>query len=472
MTFCRKNKKYLYGYLFAATCFVTPLGESLAQSPVPFITYEEPTPEPFPDRNIVPVPGTQQKPDADKQARQELENTLFERVYKDPSSLSANLELSVFQLQTGNLKGAAASLGRILDLYPNEAQAQLLLGQVEAALGNSLEAKGYYEQVLANPQANQNQKELAKTNLERLIYDDNLWKYSGIVQAGLGSALNPLSSPQYITILGDNYLNSSYINNYDTTWMYLGSVSIEKAFESQSNEAIITTISSYNQRYRTYSAANLGINTLSVAYRTGPLNNRITIAMNGSMTNLGDKPYINSYWLSANYQNAITNQIILTVGGSGGYNNQLEGSSFAGSQSRSNVMTSVNTGIKYVPTSNWIAELVYARYNYNAKVNYESYFMNYGMATITHITERGLLSGFSTFAQNQYSSADPISLMQRKIETAMYGLSYTFALPFITKPKPKDVTLNLTYQFGQALSNVQTYSRDYKQYMAILSKTF
>lgn len=443
-----------------------------AQSPAPFVTFEEPSPEPFPDRNIIPVPGIQPKTDLDKQTRLDQENRLFERVYKDPSSLTANLELSIFQLQTGNLKGAAASLGRILDLYPNEAQAQLLLAQVEAALGNSLEAKGYYEQVLINPQANSNQKELAKTNLDRLVYDDNLWKYSGIVQVGLGSTLNPLSSPQYVTILGSNYLNSSYANNYDTTWTYLGSVSIEKALESQSNDAIITTISSYNQRYRTYSAANLGINSLSLAYRTGPVSDRATIAINTSMTNLGDKPYINSYWLSANYQKAVSNQVILTIGGSGGYNNQLEGNSFAGSQSRSNVMTSINTGMKYVPTNKWLAEVVYARYMYNAKVNYESYYMNYGMASITYISERGLLSGFGTFTQNIYAAADPISTMQRKIETAMYGLGYTFALPFITKPKPKDFTLNLTYQFGQAQSNVQTYSRDYQQYMAILSKTF
>ena len=117
-------------------------------------------------------------------------------------------------------------------------------------------------EVLQNPNANINQKSLAKTNLDRLIYDESVWKYSGLVQTGLGSALNPLNSPRYITISGGNYINPSYNNNYDTTWMYFGSVSIERAFENQSNEAIVTTISSYNQRYRTYSAANLGVNTL------------------------------------------------------------------------------------------------------------------------------------------------------------------------------------------------------------------
>jgi hypothetical protein len=254
--------------------------------------------------------------------------------------------------------------------------------------------------------------------------------------------------------------------------MYFGSVSIERAFESQSNEAIVTTISSYNQRYRTYSAANLGVNTISVAYQNGPAGNRSSVAINSSMTNLGDKPYINSNWLSANYQKTINEQVIASVGASGGYNNQLEGDSFAGSQSRSNIMASINGGLKFAITNNWLSEFNLARYNYNAKVNYESYYMNYGIATITYLSNIGFISGFGSFTQNQYASADPISSLQRKIETSTYGIGYTFALPFVTRPTPKDWTLNLSYQFGQTYSNVQTYSREFRQYMATLAKSF
>jgi hypothetical protein len=254
--------------------------------------------------------------------------------------------------------------------------------------------------------------------------------------------------------------------------MYFGSVSIERALESQSNHAIVTTISSYNQRYRTYSAANLGVNALSVAYQSGPISDRNSIAINSSMTNLGDKPYINSNWLSANYQKAVNEQTIVSIGATGGYNNQLEGDSYAGSQSRSNIMASINGGIKYAFSNNWLAEINTARYNYNAKVSYESYYMNYGIATLTYLTDIGFISGFGSITQNQYSAADPISTLQRKIETSTYGIGYTFALPFITRPKPKDWTLNLSYQFGQTNSNVQTYSRDFRQYMAILAKSF
>lgn len=458
--------------IFAGLSLLSLLKICFAQSAAPFVAYEEPNTGEFSDRNILAAPGTEVNKKLGDQGKQEQESKIFERVYKNPSSLPANLELAVFQLQNGNLKGAAATLSRILDFYPNEAQAQLLLAQAEASLGNSLEAKEYYEKVLDNPSANINQKSLAKTNLDRLIYDESLWKYSGLLQAGLGSALNPLNSPRYITIFGDNFINPSYSNNYDTTWMYFGSVSIERAFESQSNEAIVTTISSYNQRYRTYSAANLGVNTLSVAYQSGPIDNRGVIAVNSSMTNLGDKPYINSNWLSASYQKAISEQAIATIGASGGYNNQLEGDSFAGSQSRSNIMASINGGLKYAITNNWLSEFNLARYNYNAKVNYESYYMNYGIATITYLSSAGFISGFGSFTQNQYAATDPISTLQRKIETSTYGIGYTFALPFITKPMPKDWTLNLSYQFGQTYSNVQTYAREFRQYMATLAKSF
>jgi hypothetical protein len=190
------------------------------------------------------------------------------------------------------------------------------------------------------------------------------------------------------------------------------------------------------------------------------------------MTNLGDKPYINSNWLSTNYQKAVNEQAIVSIGASGGYNNQLEGDSYAGSQSRSNIMASINGGIKYAISNNWLSEINAARYNYNAKVSYESYYMNYGIATLTYLTDAGFISGFGSLTQNQYSAADPISTLQRKIETSTYGIGYTFALPFVTRPLPKDWTLNLSYQFGQTNSNVQTYSRDFRQYMAILAKSF
>ena len=444
---------------------------SYAQGAAPFITYEEPSTNDFQDRNVIEVPGVEKNRGSAKYDANE-ENQLFDRVYKNPSSLPANLELAVFQLKNSNFKGAAATLSRILDVYPNEAQAQLLLAQTENNLGNVVEAKEYYAQVISNTSATEKQKILATRNVERLIYDENLWKYSGLVQVGLGSTLNPLNSPRYITIFGDNFSNPSYVNNYDSTWMYFGSVSIERALESQSNNAIVTTISSYNQRYRTYSAANLGVNALSIAYQSGPITNRSSIAIHSSMTHLGDKPYINSNWLSANYQNAINEQTILSVGASGGYNNQLEGESYAGSQSRSNIMASINGGIKYAISNNWLSEINAARYNYNAKASYESYYMNYGIATLTYLTDVGFISGFGSFTQNQYSAADPISTLQRKIETSTYGIGYTFALPFVTRPLPKDWTLNLSYQLGQTNSNVQTYSRDFRQYMAILAKSF
>jgi hypothetical protein len=465
------NKSHLFKGLTFLLLLSIGHNNSYAQSAAPFITYEEPSTNDFQDRNIRKVPGTEKNLSGKKYDPTE-ENQLFERVYKNPSSLPDNLALAVFQLKNANLKGAAATLSRILDFYPNEAQAQLLLAQTEANLSNLVEAKDYYTQVVNNPNATEKQKTLAKTDLERLIYDENLWKYSGLVQAGLGSALNPLNSPRYITIFGDNFANPSYSNNYDTTWMYFGSVSIERALESQSNNAIVTTISSYNQRYRTYSAANLGVNALSVAFQSGPIANRSSIAINASMTNLGDKPYINSNWVSANYQTSVNEQTIVSVGATAGYNNQLEGDSFAGSQSRSNIMASINGGIKYAISNNWLAEINAARYNYNAKVSYESYYMNYGIATLTYLTDAGFISGFGSFTQNQYAAADPISTLQRSIETSTYGIGYTFALPFITRPKPKDWTLNLSYQFGQTNSNVQTYSRDFRQYMAILAKSF
>jgi hypothetical protein len=260
--------------------------------------------------------------------------------------------------------------------------------------------------------------------------------------------------------------------------MYYGSVSFERSLETQSNDSMVVTLSRFNQQYQNsnpdinYGLANLGINTATLAYQSGLITDRWMVAWNSSQTTLSDKGFINSNWGTMSYQKAIGENALVNAGINYGYNNQLEGENYSGSSTRSNWMTGYTLNGKYFIGTNWLTEVNLARYNYQAKVSYETYFMNYELASLSYLSNYGMVSIFASNINNQYADVDPLSGSQRYIQTATYGASLTVALPTLKRPERKDLTLSLTYQQGQANSNVQTYNTQSRQYMAILSKGF
>lgn len=441
-----------------------------AQSPAPLVEIQSETPG--------SIDFSSDQFSSFDREKQKKADALFEEVYKNPQSIPLNLQLALAQLQIGNLKAASATLERILEINPQEPQARLLLAQVESRLGNSVESKTFYQDVIDNPNASSLQKEAAQAELALLLESEKVWKYSGLIQAGIGRSLNPLSSPRYLTITGFDVLNPSYNPGYATTYMYYGSFSFERNLQTQSNDSLLASFSTYGQRYINsnpdvnYSLANLGVNTATFAYQSGAITDRFTIAWNSSETTLGNKGYMNSNWGTASYQTALGDNGLVNAGFNYGYNNQLQGQNYSGSSSRSNWMTGFALNGKYFMSANWLAEVNLSHYKYQATTSYESYAMNYELASLSYMSSYGTLGIFASNVSNQYADVDPISNLQRQIQTASYGASYAVALPTFTKPERKDLALTLSYQQGRANSNVQTYNTQTRQYMAILSKGF
>jgi tetratricopeptide (TPR) repeat protein len=463
------------------------MSSAWAQSPVPFISQEgvEPGSIDFDDSDlntfgkkkkesgVVVIP--QGKADDSKSVSpkgQAEEDQIFEKVYQKPDSLPLNLELAQVQLRNGNLKGAAATLNRILESYPNEAIAQLLLAQTEASLGNSVEAKEYFRAVVNNPSAKPDQTANAQRSLDALIDSEKLWRYGAQLQTGVGGAMNPLNSSKYVTIFGFDVPTNANTNYYDTTWIYFASATLERVIESQSNHSIVFSASSFNQQYRSNDVANLGVNTATIAYQAGDITDRVVVGFNSSATSLSGKGYINSTWGTASYQSSVGSGALINIGVNYGYNNQLQGPNYSGSSTRSNWMSGLVLGGKYFINSDWLAEMNLSRYRYAAQVNYESYNMTYGLASLSYFTNYGTFGVFGSSITNSYSDVDPLSNAQRYIQTNSYGANYAISLETFGRPQKKDWTLNLTYQQGQANSNVQTYATKSAQYMALISKAF
>lgn len=462
-----------------------------AQSPVPFINQEGVSPGTldFDDSNLNTFEGKGKSSSKEPQSSaknaeasktikskvdidQALEDGIFEKVYKNPDSLMLNLELAQIQFRNGNLKGAAATLGRILDFYPNESIAQLLLAQTEFQLGNFVEAKEYFRAVLNNPSTKPDQTAIAQKGLEALLDSEKLWRFGVQFQAGIGKSINPLNSSKYITIFGTDIPTNNNISQSHSTWLYLAAATLERAIESQSNHSIVFSASRFNQQYPTYDIANLGVNTATLAYQAGDISDRVVIGVNSSSTSLSNKGFINSNWGNASYQTLFGSNFLTNLAINYGYNNQLEGANYAGSSDRSNWMSGMVLGAKYFINADWLAEINLSRYRYAAKVSYESYNMGYGVANLSYATKYGVLGIFASTLRNRYADVDPLSSLQRNIQTNSFGGSYAISLNSLGRPQKKDWILTFSYQEGHANSNVQTYVANSSQYMALISKAF
>lgn len=458
-----------------------------AQSPVPLISQEGVAPGTldFDDSNLNTIGKTkkdgavemtsQRKSDDSKAIStkdQAEEDKIFEKVYQNPGSLTLNLELAQIQFRNGNLKGASATLGRILESYPNESIAQLLLAQTEFQLGNYVEAKEYFRAVLNNPSTKPEQTIIAQRGLDALIDSEKLWRYGAQFQAGVGKSMNPLNSSRYITIFGTDIPTNNDVSRYNSTWLYLVSATIERVIESQSNHSIVFSASRFNQQYPNYDVANLGVNTATLAYQAGDISDRVVVGFNSSSTSLSNKGFINSNWGTASYQTLFGSNLLTNLGVNYGYNNQLEGPNYAGSSTRSNWMSGIVLGAKYFFNADWLAEINLSRYRYAAQASYESYNMGYGMANLSYSTNYGTFGIFASSLSNRYADEDPLSGAQRNIQTKSLGATYAISLNSLGRPQKKDWILTLSYQEGHSNSNVQTYVANSAQYMALISKAF
>jgi hypothetical protein len=135
-------------------------------------------------------------------------------------------------------------------------------------------------------------------------------------------------------------------------------------------------------------------------------------------------------------------------------------------------MTGFILGGKYFINSDWLAEINLSRYRYAAQASYESYNMNYGLASLSYSTNYGVMSVFGSSITNSYADIDPLSGEQRYIQTNSYGANYSISLNTFGRPQKKDWILTMTYQQGQSNSNVATYATNTSQYMALISKAF
>ena len=116
---------------------------------------------------------------------------LIDAVFENPTDLEINFKLLEEQTRVGDLRGAAATLDRILLLDPGSKLARVLLAEVQFNLGNLATAETALISLRDDETTPPDMLERVEKNLNAIRDAQSPWRYSASFSVARGSAENP-----------------------------------------------------------------------------------------------------------------------------------------------------------------------------------------------------------------------------------------------------------------------------------------
>ncbi|HXS99344.1 MAG TPA: tetratricopeptide repeat protein [Elusimicrobiota bacterium] len=183
----------------------------------------------------------------------------FEQVAADPDNVDLNYRYAQTQVRHGNLKGASATLERILLVNPNLVQIRLFYGVVLYRLDNLMEADREVSAVLAsNPpdsirtEASRYLAEIHKRQ-KRTQLSGRLgvgWEYDDNRNAGPSTGINQLFGNPV-------QLDPSSMRRSDTSVLFLGNVEAHHDLGLPAGHSVFATFNWYRAEQTTQKTLNL-----------------------------------------------------------------------------------------------------------------------------------------------------------------------------------------------------------------------
>jgi len=400
------------------------------------------------------------------------EDELFELILTNPSALEVNIELARKELESNKLKEASITLERIVQLYPDLIEPQLLLAQTEFKLGNYIGARELYQNITKNPLATRQQVGLANESLTFLSGLEKKWDFFATGLLGFGSNKNPTNSPQFITILGNPYQNTSFNNKMDSYTEAYAMAGLKYHLESQNESSLFSSLALYNRHYNQFSSVDLLNINLSLGYEHQILGGKNIYALSASKTDLGNKPFVNSYVLNFSHEHFIGSNLKTILGITSGYNKHQECDSCASSDTRTNTLNAMNAGITLGLTDKWIVDGSGGVSNFDAKANYESFSQYNALLATTYSLPLGNVSLGKNYNFSRYDDLDPLAGIRREITLNTNYLSFMTAPLHLRAPMKDDWALKLNTQWGKSESPILTYQKDILETSLSVIKSF
>ncbi|MGC6411258.1 MAG: tetratricopeptide repeat protein [Candidatus Puniceispirillaceae bacterium] len=391
------------------------------------------------------------------------EDEAFAAVYADPSNIALNFQLVAVQLRNNHIKEAAGTLERILILLPNNAQAQLLLARVQLQLGNKPEAKRLAGLLLENEGASESQKSEAAYTLGQIEDSESLINLSGTLSFGGGIADNPEGGSRGNRALAtdiEGELTDKRANTEDFL-TFAGNFNIRGNLVSQLPEAVTLNMTFSKKDYTQYNPGDTDVLGLSAGYAKNFQNGAIQGNISATRIHVGDRHYLNSYQVTANYAQSLGSQTTGRIGVSA--NRRVFKDSFSTSTTETE-KTGLTSGINLGLSSRFDALQVSATVSaqdVDAMSRLEDKASGKFQLDLARGFSFGILSGGLAFESVEYDQVNSVysSTLKRKDEVKTMTLGYVSGLGTFAPPRADETILRLDGRYAKADSNIQNFRK-------------
>ena len=401
------------------------------------------------------------------------EDEAFAAVFENPADLMLNFRLASAQIRNGNLKGAVATLERILTLSPENSQAQSLLAGAQFRLGNTAESRRIAEQLLANDRASAAQKQEIKSLIAMIDDAEKRFLINGALTLGGGIIDNPDGGSIGNNAYGGGTLSKTAdahtFNTMSASFNFTGK------FVSQLPERLSVGVSLSRRDTENY---NLGdTNTYSLNTRYSKTFDKIRLNMGASATamTLDGRQYVDTYNAYANTRHA------LPVGFSGLFTGSVTHNVYRDSFDRTLVRpSSEKTGT----TSSLSARIVRpfnvfqlgfgvtasdadAKKKYNARHTFD-YLADINFLMFGGVASLGLKHSASAYQQGHPDYSNTV----RDDFTNTVMASYSIGVGRFAQPLEDEPRVNFSASYGKTKSTIANFSKYAGQGQIVIIQPF
>ncbi|MGC6485195.1 MAG: tetratricopeptide repeat protein [Candidatus Puniceispirillales bacterium] len=401
------------------------------------------------------------------------EDDAFAAVFENPADLLLNFRLVSIQLRNGNIKGAVATLERILTLSADNSEAQSLLAGAQYRLGNIAESRRMANELLSNPAATAAQKDEINTLLIMIDEAEKRFSVDGVVSVGGGIVDNPDSGSIGNKAYGAGELskraNAHAFNTINASFNVTG------RFIAQLPETVSIGLAVSRRDMENYNLGDTNSYTLNTRYAKTFDSMRVNAGASATAMMLDGRQYLDIY------RAYVSSRHVLPADFSGQFNASVTRNVYRNSFDRSvarpaseKTGTSSTLGVKVMRSFSTFqlglgltATDTGARRQFNARESLDyladaSFLLFDGIATV------GLKHSTSKYQKGNPDYGNTI----RDDFTNTVLASYSIGIGPLIKPFDNEPRINFSASYGKTKSTIANFSKYAGQGQVLLVQPF
>lgn len=400
----------------------------------------------------------------------------FAQVMQDPDNLKLNMAYAKTQIRNGDIKGAAATLERMLRINPNLKEVRLFYAAVLYRLDNIAEAKLELSK-LDNVELSEKTKKEKKLLEKMIARREKKTTWTGQLMSGMSYDTNVNAFPEDDTI---EYGNGSTLKfqgeeKTDTSYLALLALDVDHKLGKYGQHSIFAGGSYYMTKQSEMSSMDMGIISGKAGANFNLRRNNITPQLIYNTVNLDGTAYMDTFGGSLKVSHTLNKKAALYAEGK--YLSQTyKNSTVYKNNSDKNAISSAGTfGLRYLLTPRMTIEAEAMGMMKDAKNEYNDTTTLGGNLRHFWLFKKNtyLMTSFSA-TQETYSKPgeDNISnlLLQavgkKRKDTAIRG-SLTLGFPLY-----KNIMASIAYEYLRNDSNIQAYTYSKQKGTGLISWKF